>query len=663
MPKLLFELGCEEMPASAVDRATQDFLEQVTNRLTEAGLFYGNSRVLGTPRRIILGIDEIPDRQPDRTEESRGPRAQAAFDSEGNPTKALEGFCRGQGITVDQVTTREDYVWITKSIPGKPTVELLAEILPESLKSLKFDKTMRWGLQKARFVRPIRWILARLDNDLINFNLFDVQSGLTSRGHRFMAPQEFTPISWDNHLTLLRDHFVEPDPIERRNRIITEAKSVASGTPDLPEALVNENVHLNEWPTAHEGTFAEEFLNLPDPVLVTAMAKHERFFPVRDGSGKILNKFISIRNNGTEASVKVGNEWVLNARFNDARFFYNEDQKRTLADFLSDTEQMLFQDQLGTVRQRADRLANLTVEINKALGGTNNEDARNAGLYAKADLSTGLVSELSSLQGVVGGQYALREGYSPAVAQAIGAQYSLPAEYSDQTRLGIALLVADQIDKLAGFLGLGMIPKGSSDPFGLRRAAGFTIQATWLTLQPIELAPFMEFAFAEYKKQNVELDSAQAEAALTELFQSRYVALMPEVDHDIHDAAVASGTWSQLSQPNDYTRRVSELAELKKDSAIIQTYTRPLNILSAARAKEALTQTQINEGDLTPEGKALYQAVITKSDLKAPIHSFFESTMINDEDPTIRSRNLSLIQLVEVELLKIGDFTKIVIEG
>ncbi|MFM9872120.1 MAG: glycine--tRNA ligase subunit beta, partial [Fimbriimonadaceae bacterium] len=550
-----------------------------------------------------------------------------------------------------------------KSIPGKPTIDLLAEILPESLKALKFDKTMRWGLQKARFVRPIRWILANLDNLLINFNLFDVQSGLNSRGHRFMAPQEFTPTSWDNHLTLLREHFVEPDPSERRKRIVSGAKSISSGIPDLPEALVNENVHLNEWPIAHEGTFAEEFLSLPDPVLVTAMAKHERFFPVRDKTGKILNKFISIRNNGTEASVKAGNEWVLNARFNDARFFYNEDQKRTLAEFLSDTEQMLFQDQLGTVRQRADRLASLTVEVNKALGGTNDDDARNTGLYAKADLSTGLVSELSSLQGVVGGEYALREGFSPAVAQAIGAQYSLPEELTEQNRLGVALLIADQLDKLAGFLGTGLVPKGSSDPFGIRRAAGLAIQATWTSAKNLDFQSLIEAATTEYQKQGVELDLKKAQESLAELFRGRYESLLSEVDHDVHDAAALSGEWSELSAPKDYLSRTNQLTEFKKTPETIQTYTRPLNILAAARAKAPIDQIQIDPAQLTPEGQALHSAVINKHDLKEPIHNFFESTMINDEDPTIKARNLTLLQMVEAELLKVGDFTKLVIEG
>lgn len=662
MPNLLFELGCEEMPASAVDRATADLRDQITTRLAEAGLSFSSSGALGTPRRLIVSITDLPERQSDREEEARGPRAEAAFDAAGNPTKALEGFCRGQGISPESTVSKDGYVWITKSIPGQSTADLLADLLPEAVKSLKFDKTMRWGLEKARFVRPIRWILARLGDEPVHFELFGVTSGLTSRGHRFMAPQEFIPNSWDNHLALLREHFVEPDPAERRKRIVAQAQSVASGSPDLPEALVNENVHLTEWPTAHEGTFAESFLALPDPVLVTAMAKHERFFPVRDRSGKILNKFISIRNNGDEAKVKAGNEWVLNARFNDAQFFYQEDQKRTLEDFLSDTDQMLFQEKLGTVRQRADRLAHLTVEVNQALGGTNRDDAFQAGLYAKADLSTGLVSELSSLQGIIGGEYARREGMPEAVAQAIGSQYALPDSLSDENRLGVALLLADQLDKLAGFLGLGLVPKGSSDPFGLRRAASFVIQGAWLTDAQLDIKMLIENATEQYKNQSISLDLSKTEEALADLFRGRYEALLPNVEHDVHAAATLSGNWHQISRPLEYRVRTQQLTEIKQSPDTVQTYTRPLNILSAARAKGQLAKATINPNELTPEGQALHQAVSERHPLKDAIHNFFESTMINDEDLAVRERNLALLQMVEELLLEVGDFTKLVIE-
>lgn len=660
MPELLFELGCEEMPARAVGRAAQDLADTVAALLGESQVEISSIRSLGTPRRLILGIDGLPDKQPDREVETRGPRLEAAYGSDGAPSKALEGFCRGQGVDPSSVIQRDNYVWAVKSVTGQPMGDLLATILPQAVKSLKFDKTMRWGLEKARFVRPVRWILARLGDSAVDFELFGVRSGLTSRGHRFMAPGNFEPTGWDNHLSQLRTHFVEPDPAERWKRIVSEARSVARGEPDLPEALVDENVQLTEWPTAHEGVFAEEYLELPEPVLVTAMAKHERFFPVRS-RGKITNRFVSVRNNGDEASVRAGNEWVLNARFNDARFFFNEDKKRSMDDFLAMTERMLFQDGLGTVRQRADRLAVLNQLVDQSFGGTDSEAARLAGLYAKADLSSGLVSELSSLQGVVGGEYAMREGFPPAAAQAIGSQYVLPDDYREEFRPGLALLVSDQLDKLAGFLGLGLVPKGSSDPFALRRAAGLAIQAVWLSGADIDFEPLLSKAFELYAEQKIALDPTAARQSLAELLDARYRSLMPEVDHDVHDAAMAGGSWERMSSPNRYASRVKALEVAKKDAELIQTFTRPLNILNAERAKGEVLAIDLRSDELTDEGRALLLAVETGNDLRGPIHAFFEATMVNDPDLAIRSRNLSLLLLVEEELLQTGDYGKLVI--
>jgi len=670
MLNLLFELGCEEMPASAVAQAEADLLGEIESRITAAGLNLNSIRSFATPRRLIVGVDGIADRQEDREEEARGPRAGAAFDANGAPTKALEGFCRGQGISASDVFTKDDYVWFKRSIPGRAAIEVLAEIIPDAVKALKFEKTMRWGTEKARFVRPIRWILAKLDSQIIPFEIYGVSTGAKSFGHRFMSPGSFEPESWEDHVALLRENFVEPDSEVRREKIVAGAYSASTGIPDLTEDLVEENTYLTEWPTAHEGSFSHEFMNLPEPVLVTAMAKHERFFPVRDQSGKITNKFISIRNNGDENLVRKGNEWVLNARFNDARFFYLEDQKKSLADFLAATEQMLFQDKLGTVRQRADRLANLTAAVNLALGAPESEaiEAKQAGLYAKADLSCGLVSELSSLQGVIGGEYARREGMSEIVAMAIAGQYKLPKAATEKNRLGIALLIADQLDKLAGFLGLGLIPKGSSDPFGLRRAATMVIQAAWLLDQPVDFAPLLDQAFAEYSVQGVELDSKGAQSAISDLFIGRYEATIDNVDHDVHDAAVAGGEWSRLSSPTVYANRVKMLGEFKKRPVAVQTFTRPLNILNSARQKNHIDAGGVVvAGDLgTSPAKALLDAVRQMKELdqlEKPIHEFFESTMVMDEDPKVRNANLQLLVLVEEKLLGAGDFTKLVFEG
>lgn len=673
MPNLLFELGCEEMPASAVAQAEADLRTEFETRLKESGLDVGSIQSFATPRRLIIGCQGIAERQADREEEARGPRAGAAFDSDGNPTKALEGFCRGQGISAADVFVRDDYVWFKKSIEGQNAVDVLSNLIPDAVKALKFDKTMRWGTEKARFVRPIRWILAKLDNQVVPFEIFGVASGAKSCGHRFMAPEFFEPKDWDNHIELLRKNFVEPDSSRRRELIINGAISASSATPDLSEDLIDENMHLAEWPMAHEGAFDSEYMSLPEPVLVTAMAKHERFFPVRDAEGNITNKFISIRNNGDEALVKKGNEWVLNARFNDARFFYLEDQKKSLDDFLALTEQMLFQDKLGTVRQRADRLANLTSIVNIALGGheVESEEARMAGLYAKADLSSGLVSELSSLQGVIGGEYARREGMSEKVAIAIAGQYKIPKEATEQNRMAIALLVADQMDKLAGFLGLGLIPKGSSDPFGLRRAATLSIQAAWLSQSDVDYTQIFREAFKGYQAQRIVLESKVAEDALADLFAGRYEALLTGVSHDVQEA-VNSG-WLSLSAPLLYLQRTKWLSEAKTRPETVQTFTRPLNILNSARQKGQLpVDSKTQESSLKSEpAKNLFAAVNGVQqeglaglyELEKPIHEFFESTMVMDEDINVRNANLALLLLVEEKLLKVGDFTKLVFEG
>lgn len=665
MPNLLFELGCEELPASFVRKAYEDLERLICEGLSEARLKIASSQSLGTPRRLIIGITGIQDRQEDLQVEQRGPSLQASFDGDGKPTKALEGFCRGQGINPGQVVTREDYVWVTKSVAGKSAMEVLQEILPEAVQSLTFAKTMRWGGGKMRFARPIKWLLASLDGECVPFDIGGVKSGLMSRGHRFDAPAEFQAKSWDELVDGLRSQNVEPDPVVREGRIREQAMMVATGVPELPEALVDENTFLTEWPTAHEGQFSEDYLNLPDPVLVTAMAKHERFFPVRTPSGEITNKFVSIRNSGDEATVKAGNEWVLNARFNDAQFFFEEDQRSNMAEFLSQTERMLFQDKLGTIRERANRLSDLMVEFTRWCNFTEGEpDARQAGLYAKADLSTGLVNELSSLQGVVGGDYARREEMSPRVAEAIATQYNLKAALQLNHPLGAGLLICDQVDKLVGFLGIGLVPKGSSDPFGLRRAVTLLIEAAW---GRDDLGDNYSHLLVKAHDRYANQEVSYALDKVVEIFESRYESMMSDVRHDILDAALADRNPEVVLSPRMVRARCGELTRLSQDEKLVQTLTRPLNILSSARSKGI----QINDAFeasslLTSEGTALAEAIQKTDDLKQlekPIHDFFETTMVMDEDESVRAANLGLLAQVEEIILKTGDFSRIVQEG
>ncbi len=693
MQELLFELGCEELPASFVRRAYEQLEREVVSRLNTANVEHRAARSMGTPRRLIVQVADVADRQPDQVKEQRGPGVKAAFDAEGAPTKALQGFCRSQGVDPADVRTEGDYVWVTKTIPGKPTAELLQTILPDAVKSLVFDKTMRWGTTRMRFARPIRWLLASFGGQVVPFEVDSVASGAISYGHRFNRPEPFEARDFQTLMTELRNRDVEPDPAVRERRVREGAAQVASGTPELPEALVEENVFLTEWPQAVEGVFPEEYLQLPEPVLVTAMAKHERFFPVRSEGGKLTNRFVAIRNGGDETTVREGNQWVLNARFNDAKFFFDEDAKLGLTDFLQRTERMTFQDKLGSVRARADRLASLSRKVAELTGADliDAQLADDAGLYAKADLSCGLVGELPSLQGVIGGEYAKRDRFHQSVCYAIGTHYDLGKNLppsSQPQRTAVRVLMADQIDKLAGYLGLGLAPSGSSDPFGLRRAVTMLIEASLSWESPIGgYAGLFKEALKAYKEQGVKLDGDAALRFVEELFGSRYPIVMPEARYDLLDAAMLPG--GELMNPRGVRTRLRALEILCLDVPFVQAATRPLNIVAAAEKKGVAFAKKNPMAKLdrqaldSPEGLALADVLTGQAEslrkavkaenaegivaslkpLEKTVNAFFEATMVMVEDEQVRAARLTLLQGACDALLQAGDFGKIVVEG
>ncbi|HEY3779533.1 MAG TPA: glycine--tRNA ligase subunit beta [Fimbriimonadaceae bacterium] len=693
MPELVLELGCEELPASFVRKAYTDLESAVTTRLKDAGIPFGSSQSLGTPRRLIIQVTDVAARQPDVEKEQRGPGIATAYDADGNPTKALEGFCRGQGVSVNDLRKEGDYVWVTKTIPGKPTNEVLAEILPAAIRGLTFDKAMRWGNHRFRFARPIRWILAAFGNTVVRFDIDGIESGDESRGHRFYQPETFKATGYDQLLKELRSRKVEPDPALREKKITEESVKVTRGEPQVTAALLDENVFLTEWPTAIEGSFKEEYLKLPVPVLITAMAKHERFFPVQAEDGKLTNRFVSIRNGGVDEVVSKGNSWVLNARFNDAKFFYDEDLVLTLDGFLEKTKGIFFQEKLGTVHQRALRLTELAHAIALATGASADEAdyAAKAGLYAKADLSTGLVSELPALQGLIGAEYAKREGFSEPVCWAIASQYDLsknPTIDCEGARTATRLVIADQLDKLAGYFGIGQVPSGSSDPYGLRRAATLLIEAAlrWPGAFPSYKGLF-EKAQDLYQAEGFEL--ASGTAALSEVFLSRYNAIFADSRHDLVDAAIAkdyTGLEEEFA-PQLVRFRISVMEKLGSDVPFIQTATRPQNIVSAAVTKgisfafrdplDSLENLQSEAGSLLGGlAKSLVQPVseASKSEdadllikhlksLEGPINTFFDSTMVMAEDENVRAARLSLLHGVNLLLRQAGDFSRLVISG
>lgn len=686
MPELLLEVGCEELPATFVRKAVSDLAQKVAARLAELGVGSGEPVAMGTPRRLIVSLPDVIERQPDATKPTRGPALRAAY-KDGEPTGALLGFLRGQGAELSQVRNDGTYVWIDKHVAGRPTAELLAEELPAAIRALTFEKSMRWGSSRMRFARPLRWIVALYGGTVVPFEIEGVSSGDASRGHRFYSPASFPVDSLASLLSGLRERKVEPDAARRRSMIEEEARKVAApGTPDLPNALVEENTYLTEWPTPIQGSFKPDFQNLPEPVLITAMAKHEKMFPVRE-SGRLTNRFVFVRNSGTDDAVRAGAEWVLNARFNDAKFFAEGDAELSLDDFLTKTEGILFAERLGTVRDRAERLETLSGPVADATDADATERAAlaQAARYAKADLATGLVSELASLQGIIGGEYARRQGLAKAVAFAIGHQYdpaSIGAPTTPETRTALRLVIVDALDKLAGYLGLGLAPSGSSDPYALRRAATQLIEAAWSW--PMSLAAYdalFDAALDGYT--GVDLDARTARAAFHELFANRYPTLLGEVRHDVLDAAISEGAATQPQGVRFRTRVLSRLAE--ESPAFVTTATRPLNLVKSARGKgleygvdEPLAKAE-HAALESAEGLELLQALTERDapladavnredvegtirlllELEAPINRFLDATMILVDDPEVRFARLTLLWGASTLLLRAGDFAKL----
>ncbi|MCH7904243.1 MAG: glycine--tRNA ligase subunit beta [Armatimonadetes bacterium] len=691
MPEMLFELGTEELPAVAVRPAYEQLEREVLHGLGSAGVEFGEVASMGTPRRLIVQVQNVSAMQPDRVVEQRGPSVSAAFDDSGTPTRALEGFCKGQGVAADQVQERDGYVWVTKNVPGRPTIDILQEVLPSAVRALAFAKTMRWAGTKMRFARPIRWVLAAFGGECVQFDLEGVRSGLLSRGHRFNSTGEFEACTLDELVAGLRERDVEPDPDAREEAIRSGANEVSGGRVELTDDLVEENVFLTESPVALKGVFPKEYLGLPEPVLVTAMAKHERFFPVRDSNGKLANEFVSIRNGGDESVVRSGNQWVLNARFNDAKFFFDEDLRMTLDQFLQATARMTFADGLGTVLDRSSRLESLCGAIATATGADEGErdQAMTAGKYAKADLSAGLVSELPSLQGVIGGVYAEREGMPGPVCAAIATQYDLdanPLPDSAEARTGIRLTMADQIDRLAGFLGTDRSPTGSRDPFALRRAAALLTDAALRWSQPFHgYISLFDHAVGLYEAQGIALDRGKAFSHLAELFESRYEVAFPDVRSDILSAAMMDRSPDDLFSPRRVGLRIEALQRLTHDDAFVQTATRPINIVAAAvesgediadglpkeaaldsadgAALLALIQDVAVKAGKAEESEAVEDLCDALQTLANPINAFFESTMVMADDDAVRLARLQLSKAVGDTLRLAGDFTKVVIDG
>ena len=474
---LLLEIGTEEIPAHYMPSILSQVRDLAGKSFGESHIAYESIRTLGTPRRIALIMKGVAEKQADVSAKHKGPSVKIAYDADGNPTKAAMGFARGQKIDVKDLVVEDGYVYANVTSVGADTAGLLPDLMKGIVTGLNFPKSMHWGSLDFHFVRPIRWFVALFDKDVIPFELANVKSGNVSRGHRFLGTGDFTIESPAAYEETCKEHFLIVDPEVRKQMILEGLQKLADekgGTIIMDDDLLEEVVYLVEYPTALCGEFDEDYLKLPEAAIITPMKDHQRYFPMRDKDGKLMNLFLTVRNGNDYhlETVQHGNERVLRARLDDAKFFFEEDKKHKLADYTEKLKKIVFQDGLGTLYDKAQRLEKITVFLNHKLDlGLDDAKLQRASLLAKADLATQMVMEFTELQGVMGKEYALIDGEDAGVAEAINEQYQprFAGDVLPQTDMGKVLGIADKFDTITGMFSRGFIPTGSQDPFALRR--------------------------------------------------------------------------------------------------------------------------------------------------------------------------------------------------
>jgi len=698
MPDLLYEIGCEELPATFVAPTMVQLENLFRASFAQARLWDeaggGTVRAYGTPRRLVLHATGLKARQDDETLSVKGPSASVAFDAEGKPTKAALGFVQKNKIAPEELEVVDGYVTATVTRVGRSALVIAGEALPQMTRALTFPKAMRWGAGRLRFARPLRWLLALLDDQIIPCAVEHVAAGRTTRGHRFLSPSEADVPDVAAYFGIMREKSVLIDPEERRAVIVAQAERLgaeAGGRVQIAPELLEENVNLTEYPTAVRGGFSPDFLTLPRPVLVTAMRKHQRYFPLVAFDGALLPGFVAVRNGGGLAldTVRVGFENVLAARFNDARFFDEMDARTTLASKAEGTRLIVFQEKLGSVFQKSERLVSI-LENGGLLDGLEEEQistVQRAAALCKADLASEMVKELPALQGIVGEEYARREGEPEAVAVAIAEHYR-PKGAGDPLPLsaaGVRLAIADRVDTLAGYLGIGIVPTGTSDPYALRRAAAGLVAL--LATSPALPAPRTLFgaAWEAYAGQGIPQTAAQesAESGFLLLLAQRLDAALEElgVRYDVREAVLATPLHS-VAETQARAQALGALADGASFRDALAADTRIGNILRFAR-KEGLAlpgadpapaffedPTEQALMDAATAAAPVAAAALGRADyagaldalagLRGPVDAFFEAVMVMSEDVVRRDNRLALLGTAHALFLRLADFEKII---
>ena len=676
---LLFEIGAEEIPAGFMPNILGQLKQLAETKLNDAHLPFESIATYGTPRRLALIVKGLADTSAEISERHKGPSASIAYDADGNATKAAIGFARGKGLDVADLVVEDGYIYAETKTSGVPAKDIVIDMLPQLITGLNFPKSMHWGNLDAKFVRPVRWLVALLDEEVIPVEFATVKSGNVTRGHRFLGADEITIKNAASYVDTLKENFVMVDQDARRELISKQLHDIAASKNASivwDDDLLEEINYLVEWPTALCGGFEESYLALPDAAIITPMKDHQRYFPLVDQNGKLLPMFLTVRN-GSDHSIEVvqaGNERVLRARLDDAKFFFNEDRKKPLIDRQDGLTKIVFQEGLGNLADKTERLLKLGRVFGEECGL--HEDAavvlERATELAKTDLTTGMVTEFTELQGVMGKEYALLDGESEEVAEAIFEQY-LPRFAGDvlpQTEAGKVLSIIDKVDNIVATFSRGLIPTGSQDPYALRRQTigilNILLGSEWnISLRPIFKAS-MELLNVAADKQEELLN--QVEEFFT--LRLKNIFLDREVPHHVIDLLLSNNELSVA----DAEGLVNALLENRIDENVelVQAYTRMYNLVKDVEytgvnsdllkedAEKALFEaaSKASEASLAAWEANDYTAVVAVPATLVPaINKFFEDVMVMDKDEAIKANRLQLVRLAYSVMAIIGDIS------
>lgn len=680
---LAFEIGTEEIPAFDLAGAVKQLSTMVPSLLDDAAIPHGAVKIFSSPRRLIVIAEEIPEATEEKNEVFKGPSAKIAFDAEGNPTKAAQGFARGKGVDPSSLVVEDGYVYARTHTPSVNVASLLSSVLNKIIHGLSWPRSQRWGVQSEYFTRPVRWIVALFGNEVIDFTFAGLVAGRATYGHRFLAPGPFEVADADSLVDVVRSASVIPSEAEREQVIregVAKAEAETGFTAVLHPKTLVEVINLAEYPTVLVGTFDEEFLKVPEEIIVDAMLVHQRYFPLYDKDGKLTNRFIVVSNGDPACAETIvdGNERVVRARLYDAKFFYDEDLKQPLESYVDHLGEVVFQEKLGTMLDKTNRIQRLADHLaeDAGLAGQDLSDVERAARLCKADLVTSAVVEFTSVQGVMGSYYAAASGETAQVAQAIEQHYRprFAGDEAPDTVVGKIVAIADKLDTVCGLFAVGQGPTGSSDPFALRRSAiGIVAMLSGKDAVEVSLVAAIDAALASYAQQGIEFDTDAVRRDVIEFFITRTKVMMRDAGNSIDaiDAVLSAG----IQEPVELINRVSALEAARSQQPevfedLATAYARANNLCDSKLG------TEVNEGLLSEVEQALVRAVgqaesnvasalennnyaAALSELAAlrkPIDLFFENTMVMDEDQALRENRLRLLNSFVAVFANVADF-------